>query len=289
MANIAPLAPTLTSPPNNSYIVVSEPNVFTWTFNDPGDIQAEYYFQFKKAGGVWLSTGQVSTALRSYTLPADSWEEPFLYEWQVQTVDSGGMASPYSASRFVNTIATIPAPTITAPAAAAVISTTPVTVEWTVAAELTQDAYRVMAVSPTGTVYYDSGVVEMSAARSALVPLPMGLNNPVDLDVRLRYNDHWSGEPAGITVTNGILPPEIPLLVLAQVEGKPEVVVSVTNPAASDANHLATDTWDLTRNGVPIARGLAPNASFTDSKVGAGEVDYRAVARTAGGGTATSY
>jgi hypothetical protein len=209
-----------------------------------------------------------------------------LVEWQVQTKDSVGQWSPWSASRFVNTTAGAPDPTITAPAAAAVITASPVLVTWDIPAGFPQNAYRVLLRdNPFTDYYYDSGTVQ-SAAQSVLadVAAPLG-----ELVISVTFYYGPVGAQGSVTVTNAIKPPMTPLLICEQVPDKPEVTISITNPPASDANHLATLTNDLTRNGVPIATGLPVNATFTDRLVGAGEVDYRAVAVTANGGTATSF
>lgn len=290
MANVPPLAPTLTFPPNNSYVVFSDPIAFAWTFQDPGDTQSSASLRYRVPGaGLWTTLTDVAGSAMLYMMPASALTEWDITEWQVSTKDSGGLWSPWSASRFVNTISAPPAPTITAPAHLSTVTSSPMTVTWTLPVGYTQDAWQVFLTDDEfewTTCWYDSGVVE-GVVQSTSVPVvaPFGVN--VYVHVLYRYNGYW--KDLTHRITNGILPPETPLLVLEQVTDRPEVMVRVTNPVASDAGHLNTWSWDLARDGVPIAKNLSPNTTFTDRFVGAGPVEFKATARTALGGIATSY
>jgi hypothetical protein len=289
--NVAPLAPTLSSPPNNGYIISTEANAFGWAFNDtdPGDSQSRADFRYKQnPGDAWTTVTNAATTAGTYTLPASTWAVGKAVEWQVATWDKNGAAGPWSGSRFVNTIASVPAPTITNPTAWSDQFSTPVEVDWTLPAGFTQDAYRVQRVSyeDWDVVYYDSGIIS-SSALTALVPLDAAAGRTDVILVTFRYFGHWSDQ-AFTPINNQFGPPNRPLLVLAQVPGKPVVVITITNPPSSEgfADTLVTDLY---RDGTRIASNLANNSTFTDLLAGAGDVEYTAIAFAASGGSAESY
>jgi hypothetical protein len=293
MANAAPLAPTPVSPDNNSYVLATEEVTFAWKFNDPGDLQGRADLRYRIGTGAWTVLNDLSeNAETTFTFGGGTFFFNTTYEWQVFCFDSGGLGSGWSASWFFNTIASIPAPVVTIPSGTTV-TTTPVLVSWSVPDPFTQDAYLILVShSPSNANYYFGEVVESVAARSVLVPvpvLPAGSDPASYMEVRYRFNGHWNTTTGRVVFSNVVLPPERPLVVLAQVEDKPEVVVTITNPAPSDANHLAAASNSIARNGVPIVAGLPPNSSFTDRKVGGGEVEYVVTAVTTNGGTATSF
>ena len=297
MANVAPLAPTPTAPDDNGYVMHNYPIVFTWDFHDPGDTQASATLRYKvsPAGG-WSTWTNAATTLSTFTLPADTLVVNTAYEWQVQTKDSGGLWSPLSASRFLNT-AFPPTPTITAPAAAATVTASPLPVSWTVPAGWVPDSYTLYVTSGpgrTGTSLYFSGVTKSPAlSGSVLVDLPAGsgATQYVSLMVSFATGDGGSVAAGWVerSFTNAMLPVERPMVVLAQVPEKPEVIVSITNPAPSDGGHVATTKNDLFRNGVPIRRDLAVNYYGTSRTPGAGLVEYVARAYAANGSYLDSY
>jgi len=296
--NSPPLAPTLTGPANNGSIISTGPNVFGWAFNDPdiGDAQTRADFRYKKAGdAVWTTITNAATTAPSYTLPGATWTVGFQYEWQVSTFDKLPAQSPWSSSRFTTTIASVPAPTITAPTPASDQFSTPVALAWTLpAGGFTQDAYRVQrgsAADGTGTVYYDSGQVT-STAQNALVPLDASMGRTDYLRVSFLYAGNWSAW-ASVAVVGQFAPPMVPLLVLGQVPGRPEVVVTITNPpgSAGFADTLVCDLHRTSPDGskVRVAANLVPNSEFTDLMPGAGTTTYTAVAFAASGASTESY
>ena len=290
--NNPPLAPTLTGPANNGYIINTEANDFTWAYNnvDPGDYQSAADFQYKKFGDAgWTTLTNVATTVPSYTLPASTWVDGFQYEWQVKAYGAFGAASPWSSSRFTNTIASVPAPTITTPTSGDMEFGTPVELDWTLPGAFTQDAYRVQRADladGSGVIYYDSGIVALTAL-SAQIPLDAAAGRTDWLRVQFRYNAHWSAW-ASVDILDEFGPPKTPLLLLAQVPDRPEVVVTITNPPGS-LGYADTILNDLYRDGVRIAANLPPNSSFTDLLPGAGNVSYTVTAYAASGGTATSF
>ena len=287
--NTAPLAPTLTGPGNNGYVINTEANTFTWTFNDPdlGDYQTRADFRYKKFGDVaWTTITNAVTTARAYTLAASAWTAGFQYEWQISTFDVAGLQSPWSSSRFTNTIASVPAPTITTPTSGDMEFGTPVELDWTLPGVFTQDAYRVQRADladGSGVIYYDSGIVALTAL-SAQIPLDAAAGRTDWLRVQFRYNAHWSAW-ASVDILDEFGPPHTPWLGCAQIFGQPTVVMTITNLGMS-FGYTDTILNDLYRDGVRIAANLPANASFTDLLPGAGSVHYTVTAYSASGATA---
>jgi hypothetical protein len=290
------LAPTLTLPANNGYIINTEANVFDWTYNnvDPGGYQSKADFQYKKAGDVsWTILTNVATTASVYTLPASTWTAGFQYEWQVKAYGAFGAASPWSASRFTNTIASVPAPTITTPASRDNEFGTPVELDWTLPGAFTQDAYRVQradASDGSGVIYYDSGTV-VSTARVANVPLEAAAGRTDWLRVQFRYMGHWSAW-ASVDILDEFGPPDSPEITCTQVTGQPAVNIVIYNPPGS-LGFADTILNDLYRSGpdnvtIRIAANLPINTSFIDLLPGAGANEYIAVGYSASGGSAIS-
>jgi len=291
-----PLAPTLNTPTNNGYIINTEANDFGWVYNnvDPGEFQSKADFQYKKFGDVsWTTLTNVATTAGLYTLAASTWTLGFQYEWQVKTYGAFGAASPWSASSFTNTIASVPAPTISTPTTGTMEYATPVNMAWTLPGAFTQDAYQVQRTQNadgSGTLYYDSGIV-VTTGQSALVPLDAAAGRTDWLRVAFRYNGHWSAWTS-VDILCEFGPPNNPTLACAQVTGQPAVNIVITNPPAG-GGYSDTILNDLYRSGrdnvtIRIAANLPPNSSFIDLLPGAGDNEYLAVAYAASGASAIS-
>jgi hypothetical protein len=293
--NTAPLAPTLNLPVTNAYIFAGDTTPFTWAINDPdaGDYQTVADFRYKKSGDVsWTTGAAVASTVSQFVMAANTWTAGFLYEWQVSTYDNAGLQSPWSASSFANVIATLAAPTITAPTAGSSQGSSPVTLMWTVAvgASESYQTQRTQNADGTGTLYTDSGTV-VSTATTALMALDPVIGRTDYLRVRFYYRTHWSPW-ASVAINNQYGPPQTPLLVCTPNPAKASVSVTITNPAAS-GGFAATASNDITRTSPDgmvdrIAKGLAPNATYVDGMVGAGVNDYKVTAYAASGSTAVS-
>lgn len=291
--NTAPLAPTLDTPATNAYIFAGDANMFGWTPNDPnpGDYQTRADYRWKVGAGAWTTVLSAATTVAQYVVAAATLTAGTLVEWQVSTYDNAGLQSPWSASSFVNVIAALAAPTITSPVADSPQASTPVSLAWTTTTG--SDAYQVARSSATGftgTIYYDSGTVA-STATNASIPLDPVAGRTDYLNVRFRYRGNWSPW-ASVGVVSQYGPPQVPLLVLTPNAEGAQVIVTITNPAAS-GGLAATTSNDLTRTSpdgstVRIAKALAPNATYVDGLPGVGVNVYVVTAYAAGGGTAVS-
>jgi hypothetical protein len=218
--NTAPLAPTPVLPAANSYIFASDDNLLTWVFNDndPGDYQSRADFRCKKAGDVsWTTLTAVASTWTSYLLPANTWVTGFQYELQYATYDAAGLVSPWSASRFLNTITNAPAPTITEPASGDNLFTSPYPLTWTLPAGYAQDAYlaqRTDTSDGSGTVYWTSGTV-LGAALTVNVPLDASAGRTDWFRISFRSNGHWSNW-ASVNAVTQLSPPMTPIVTAFQ-------------------------------------------------------------------------
>lgn len=190
---------TLVTPPSVSSFILSgkayvnggPANVatslpLTWTFDDPdaGESQGSYALSrqvgagaiqyFTAAGGTWgasevqnVSATQGVTLTSGWGADADS-----VHQYRVKVWDSAGSA----ATGYSPTLSLIPSavvnPTITSPANAATITTSTLTVSWTVAQ---QTGVRVVLsqTSPAAYVAYDTGVMAGYTDTAYTAPVQM--------------------------------------------------------------------------------------------------------------------
>lgn len=267
VANTAPNAPTLTTPANNATIDRSITQRFAWTFSDPdaGDSQSKFDLQYRLVGGsTWTTVTQ--TIPNAYYDFASGTFAAGNYEWQVRTYDAQGVVGPWSASSFF-TAADAPAmPTITVPTSGGTVGNTQ-TVTWSAPNQTDYQIRRVAdnAGSPnTGTVYYDSGDVVSSTARSQT--LTFETNNRYEhIQVRIKNNGLWSAW-ASIRVQVSYTPPTVPVVSLLADDDAGSLVVTVTNPApgagvpATSYNDLYVDDGSGEERKATM---VTPNTSWT--------------------------
>lgn len=265
-ANTAPNAPTLVSPVNSVTIDRTVTNRFDWTFSDPdpGDSQSEFQLRIRLQGNtlwdvdVTSETPTTHHDLAGGTLAAGD------YEWQVRTRDAQGVQGPFSALDMF-TAATPPAgPTITAPGVDETISVEDYTVTWSTPAQSDYQLRRVgdLAGTPdTGTVYFDTGTVVSSSARSRSVNFPdNGQTEHVQL--RVRRDGLWSPWST-VRVAVSYTVPETPTLAVSvfqapvygrQVDAGLRVTPTFPTPGADVP---AVESYDVSRRrtvlGVPVA------------------------------------
>lgn len=179
--NKAPLAPTNLAPSGGVSLDRAVSQQFSWKHNDPESLaQSAYTLRYKiTTDTVWTTLAKTTTTSQFRDIAGGTFAAGN-YEWQVQTFDSGGLASPWSASEFFTAGDVPPGPTITTPAANSTVSTDVGVVAWSYP---TQESYQVQQVADnagaidTATVYYDSLQVNSTTAR----------NHPVSYPVQPRY------------------------------------------------------------------------------------------------------
>jgi hypothetical protein len=177
--NIAPNAPTLTSPASGAVVGTQTPTL-SWTFSDPdaGNTQSIYRVQMATDAGFTtnlLDTGNVSSASGSYIPPARSYGT---WYWRAATADQDGAGGPFSTARTVIIDAPPGAPTPSFPLYGGYYNNRTQPVGWIFGdpdSGNTQTAFQVQVTSDStfATITgYDTGKVVSSANSYAGVTLP---------------------------------------------------------------------------------------------------------------------
>lgn len=293
-ANTAPNAPTLGGPTGGVAIDRAVAQRFTWTVSDPDgptDAQSKYDLRYRQGLGAYVTvTGTTPNAFHDFAAGTFAAGD---YEWSVRTYDAQGFVGPYSASAFY-TAANVPAaPTITTPGNNTTVARNPEDVAWSYP---TQQQYQVRRVADLAgapdpsVIYSDTGLVTNTEVRGLLVAFPV--NNRVE-HVQVRVKDVLLSPYATAKVTVSYTAPQTPTLVLTPTNATASIAVGITNPAPA-AGEPAVVSHDLYRreggagDGVRIAAGLAPGATYTDRTPGHGvDYSYRAVSLGDNGTSAT--
>jgi hypothetical protein len=297
--NQAPTAPTGLTPSGGSIVDRTAAQVFGWTRNDPdaGDYQTKYELRYRLVGaGSWTTLAEVVSGTTSHTFAANFFAAGN-YEWQVRLADQLGVWSPFSASAFFTAAVPPAAPGITAPVNGSTLASADGEVVWTAPDQSAFQARRVAdaaGAADPNTVYYDSGTVVSAAARNH--GLTFSVNNRWEhVQVRVRDSNNLWSTWSSVRVQVSYTPPAAPTLV-ASVTAAGHVAVVVTHPAPS-GGQPAIATHDVYRRrvgdgspeGVRVAAGVAPGATWVDALVGHREsYEYRAVAHGANGTSSTS-
>lgn len=152
------------------------------------------------------------------------------YEWQVRTYDAVGLVGPYSASDFFTAAAAPSDLTITYPSNGGTVQQAE-RVDWSTP---TQDSFQVRRVADnagaadTATVYYDSGEVVSTTARTQA--LTFETNDRYEhVQVRIKDAGLWSAW-ASVRVNVSYTPPPAPTVSLMALDDEGSLWVSISNP-----------------------------------------------------------
>lgn len=283
--NRAPNAPSVVAPVDSVVLDRAITQRFDWDFSDPdgGDTQSKYDLDYRLVGaGSWTTVTGITP--NTYHDFAGSTFAAGNYEWRVRTYDALGLLGPYSTTEFF-TAANAPAtPTITDPINNQTIPVNTYVVRWSAP---DQDSYQVRRVadnagSPdTGTVYYDSGEVVSTTARSK--DLSFAVNNRYEhIQVRIKNDGLWSSW-ASVRVQISYTQPPVPTLILDNNDAAGRVEVDITNPAPGGGEPALVYN-DLYRREVGgewirIATALGNSANYNDYGASAGvSYEYKVVA-----------
>jgi hypothetical protein len=296
-ANNNPNVPGSMSPTGSAVIDRTAIQRFSWVFSDPdaGDTQAKFDLQYRLVGaGSWTQILNQVTTNQFYDFAANFFAAGN-YEWQIQTYDSWGAASGWSASSFFSAATPPVAPTITAPANGSLIGGTPTNVTWSYP---TQQGYQVRKVADlagvpdTGTVYYDSGQITDTSTKTLAVAFPVN-SRFEHVQVRIKDSGLWSPwasvriqvsynpppAPTGLTVTPTPAGGYVDLAWVNPAPGGGQVAISYV-----EVYRLNTSTGEEKR----LATQLA-TTSFRDwTAAGKISYQYRVVAYGSNGVSASS-
>jgi hypothetical protein len=183
------------NPPNAPSINNIQPfdatgsKVISWVFSDPdsGDSQSAYAIEIDNNanGASAYRSGTVSSAVSSFTLPANTLSNNLTYRIRISNKDSNAGQGPFS---NYSTFQTSSAGTLTiidpvSDDIAGYISAN-YTVKWTFSntGGATQTKYQIKATRlDTSTTFYDSGLITSTATQAVVPNFPSGVRVRVDL------------------------------------------------------------------------------------------------------------
>lgn len=286
IVSLPPNAPGSLSPAGAVSIDRAVTQRFSWAFSDPnpGDTQSKFDLQYRIGTGAWTTVTQ-TTPNNFYDFPPGTFVAGS-YEWQVRTYDGLGAVGPWSSSAFF-TAADVPGvPTITSPVNGGTVGTSNANLTWSTPS---QTAYQVRKVADsagapdTATVYYDSGTVTDSTARTAALAFPVN-SRFEHLQLRVLANGLWSSW-ASVRVMVSYTPPATPTLVLTPSDATAQIFVAITHPTPTGTQPVVSFS-DVHRREVGaatdirIATGVA--SSYTDRTPASGVAyEYQVVAHGA--------
>lgn len=292
-------------PKDSEFVAVGAPLVAYHTYSSDGldnesgdDYEQAHQERYRLVGaGAWTELAVVmATGYTVYpALAAGSYER----QVKAQSNNSGAWGA-YSASAFFTVTAQPATPTITAPAAAAVISTGTVSMAWTAAAFTAYQIEVRTATGGAGTLEWTSGIV-LSTATSATVTLPTS-GGARYVRVRIRNNGVWSNW-AERQITSSWLAPMTPTVVVTPVDADGigmlhALNITATHPtpsggapavAAMDIYAKAVDAAGLAIGSEYLVLGSqTPTGTKTWRTPAAQRYAIRVVGKAADGRTASS-
>jgi hypothetical protein len=205
--NGTPLAPTLVSPPDASGVNTGGVTRFRWTpgFPTSTDSQSKFTIAFSSDGGTTWTETTISNPNAFYdavagTFTAGAWQ------WRVKVFGSSGIEGPYSTTGHFTAAAASTDLSITYPASGAYMQQAD-RVDWSVADQI---AYRVRRVGDnngapnTGTLYFDSGEVDVGGARTLALTFDVnGRAEHVQVQTKNAAGvwDDWADQPVFVAYT----------------------------------------------------------------------------------------
>lgn len=252
--------------------------VLKWTFTDqdPGDTQGSYALSrqigaatiayWNATTSTWGASEVQNTSATSQVTLASGWgaDADLPHSYKVKVWDASGNPSVGYSTALQLSPSVKSNPTITAPAAAAVLTTDAVTITWTVAE---QSAYRVQLVSTTpatGTVY-DSGKV-IGTDLTFTVPYSMANGTAYTINLWTYNNEGLASTVQARSFTVAYAPP--PAVVASPTAVPASGWMSVTTSSlAPVGSQPAVVSLDLFRR-VKLYAALNPNSDMAGNVTG---------------------
>ncbi|WP_168123967.1 DNRLRE domain-containing protein [Paenibacillus sp. HB172176] len=171
------LAPGSTSSASPSLTATTTPTL-SWSFSDPdtGDEQSQYKVTIYQGSTLIKDSGWIGSSATYYTVPTNILSRNSTYNWQIQTKDASGAASPSSTKRYFK-INSLPTATITAYTDGEEIPDNVLTFTWTYADSnnQAQSHYQIQGTQDNwATIAYNSGVISGDATTFTTPPLGSG-------------------------------------------------------------------------------------------------------------------
>lgn len=285
----SPNAPTQLSPSSTARDGSGD-IALSWKHN-PVDTTAQTAFevQHRVAGGAWASTGKIASGASSWTLPADTYANGQVLEWQVRTWGDYVNPSPWSATASLP-LSSAPTVTIDSPDGASAVNVSTLTASWTYydAEGDAQASWKAILRSATGTALE----TRTGAGAASSVAFSRRLEDGKSYEVAVSVQDAtglWSSEAtASFTVAFAV--PAQPAATLTWLPDDGAVAVTVDNPppVASRTNLLANASFEENTGegatGWAGARGTLTAVESDEARFGSNVCEYRSTDASSNGG-----
>lgn len=274
-----PAAPSRLSPGSTALDAV-EDIAFTWQHNDVDSTdQTAYELRYRKLGtSTWTTTGKVTSPVSERLIPADTFTNGDVIEWQVRTWGEYAVEpsySPWSATAVI-TFSARPAATILSPGPEVISSR--VAAEWAFFDEedSTQTAYRVRLEDELGTVVYSNTV--NGSATSTTLPVIVADGATYTFYLSVRDGDGvWSVEASQVFVVDYADPVSPIIEPTWDVElGAVVVLIEHPEPGPEEVAASSCKVWrsDGNSDWVLIADDVPPSTAVTDYLPALDTVNY---------------
>lgn len=276
------------TPSGGTYVDLVRANTLTWLHSpsQDGSAQTKYEVQRRVSGGAWVSTGAITSTSSTYTLPANTYANGQVIEWQVRTWGVHASPGPWSSTA---TIAGSRTPTLTLTSPVSSHPRSAINVEWSYFDTETtpQSKWEVKLYDATGTnlIEEKSG----SDDTSQLTLDTVGIDDTAYV-LTLRVQDShsvWSDLLTKPFTVNFVPPAESVLN--ADYDTQTGVVVLTLNPQPNDGvNTLPATAVTIERQVFDpeteqfsdwevVAENVAPDATIIDTTAPInGDGHYRA-------------
>lgn len=280
-----PNAPTgLTGP---SIRDATEDATWRWTHN-PVDSSAQSAFEVRHrvvGSGSWTETGEISSAVSEWVLPADTYDNPDSIEWAVRTWGQHDDPSPWSATASSPT-STRPTVVVNAPEQDATVEVSTLVVEWGYdQAEESAQAGWTVELLDAGEVVVETRSGSGTASTAALTTV-LPDDSTWTVRVRVQSSAGLLSEWDAATFDVAYPLPPIPTVALTWDPWTASTAVEVTvpDPVDDEVEAVHVDIWRAIDEGEweLIATGVPLDTTVTDwAPTVAGTNRYRADAVSA--------
>ena len=220
--NKAPAVPSSMSPRGGDYHDRTQDITFSWQHNDQ-DGQSAFTLRWRKKGEAAWTTITRNTVNSYYIAPANTFPVGEI-EWQVRTMDQGGLVSPFSSTVIFYAAEATDAPNILWPGQNESISEPTPTITWS---SVNQDHFQLEILSGGNVIW---SVEDNSEVKGYTVGEPLA--NDTDYIIRLRVRMEsglWSAWDEK-NVHTSFTPPNQPEIRLLVHEEEAAIEIAIVNP-----------------------------------------------------------
>lgn len=251
--------------PNSMAINRTILNRLAWQHNPGvvGEAQYKYDFRWRVQGTTtWNTTSGVITSNQYKDVAANTFSRAYI-EWQVQTYDSVGQASGWSASAVFFAGEKPATPTIVSPTNGGTVNTPNPLVQWSAVSGQTD--YNLQLLTTANSLLWET--TESANSNSKTIEYSLVHGTSYKIQLRIKALDNIWSDYATITITASYSLPTIPTFQLITNTSRGSISLVITNPSggavASSYNEiyrrdLGASEW------TKLATLVVLNAVYTD-------------------------